>query len=144
MVVGNMAVNDGEIFLGDTASFESFAKGAGGLGILGNEHDAAGFAVETVDERRLDPEPITRRCRATLSMNPRPLPPTLSPGGGGGEIKPGAANQAGHLAVFGRMTDQPRRFVDYEQVGVFVDDIQHGRRFKVRGVEFKVVKSLNR
>ena len=49
-VVGaHVAVNDGEVFLLDGAGFEKLAKFAGGLGIFGDENDAAGFAVEAVD-----------------------------------------------------------------------------------------------
>jgi hypothetical protein len=40
-------------------------------------------------------------------------------------MQPGAANQAGHLIAFGRMADQSGWFVDDQQVGVFVNDIEH-------------------
>ena len=51
-----MAVNDGEIFFDDGAGLPNFAKFAGGVGIFGEQDDAAGFAVEPVDEVRLKVE----------------------------------------------------------------------------------------
>ena len=50
VVVTHVAVDDGEEFLLDSAGFEDFAEFAGGFGIFGDEDDAAGFAVEAVDE----------------------------------------------------------------------------------------------
>ena len=38
------------------------------------------------------------------------------------QIKADAADEAGKLIAFGRMTNQSRRFVNDQQVGVFVED----------------------
>ena len=56
VVVADVAVNDGEVFLLDGAGFPDFAEFAGGFGIFGDDDDAAGFAVEAVDEMRLKVE----------------------------------------------------------------------------------------
>ena len=53
VAVAHVAVNDGKVFLLDGAGFPDFAQLAGGFGIFGDEDDAAGFAVEAVDEKRL-------------------------------------------------------------------------------------------
>lgn len=94
----DVAVDDGEIFFFDGAAFDDFSEFAGGLGIFCDEDNAAGLAVETVDQMRL--------CRIS-------------------KMQPRAANQAGHLAVFGRMANKPGGFVDDEQAGIFVDDVEH-------------------
>ena len=41
------------------------------------------------------------------------------------EIKAHAADEAGKFIALGRMTNQSRRFVDDQQSGVFVDDVEH-------------------
>ncbi len=41
----NMAVDDGEIFLGDGAGFPDFAEFASGDGIFRQQNNAAGFAI---------------------------------------------------------------------------------------------------
>jgi hypothetical protein len=38
------------------------------------------------------------------------------------QVKAGAADDAGIGVAFGRVTDQARRFVDDQEVGVFVED----------------------
>ena len=43
----------------------------------------------------------------------------------------GAADEAGKFIAFGRMTNESRRFVDDQQVGVFVDDVE--QVFQTRG-----------
>jgi len=50
MVVAHMAVNNGEVFFLDGAGLPDFAEFTGGFGIFGDENDAAGFAVEAVDQ----------------------------------------------------------------------------------------------
>ena len=50
VIVANMAVDDGEVFFLDGAGFPDFAEFAGGHGIFGDDDDAAGFAVEAVDQ----------------------------------------------------------------------------------------------
>ena len=52
VIVAHAAVDDGKVFLLDGAGLEDFAKFAGGSWIFGDENDAAGFAVEAVDETR--------------------------------------------------------------------------------------------
>jgi hypothetical protein len=52
VAVADAAVNDGEVFLLDGAGFPDFAQLAGDFGIFGDEDDAAGFAVEAVDQTR--------------------------------------------------------------------------------------------
>lgn len=61
------------------------------------------------------------------------------------QIKPRAANEAGHFAILGRMADQSGRFVNNQQVVVFVDDVEqffHFRRLSSgqAGVSFPPVK----
>jgi hypothetical protein len=41
------------------------------------------------------------------------------------QIKPGAADEAGHFAILGGMTDQAGGFIDREQAGIFEDNIEH-------------------
>ena len=50
VVVADVAVDDGDIFLLDGAGFPDFAEFAGGFGIFSDEDNAAGFPVEAVDE----------------------------------------------------------------------------------------------
>ena len=49
----DMTVDDGKIFLLDSAAFENFAQFPGSFGIFGDENDTTGFAVEAVDQMRL-------------------------------------------------------------------------------------------
>ena len=55
MVVTHVAMDDGEVFFLDGMGFPEFAERAGDRGTFSDEHDTAGFPVETVDE--------ARRCR---------------------------------------------------------------------------------
>ena len=50
VVVADATMDDGEIFLLNGAGFPDFAEFAGGRGIFGDDDDAAGFAVEAVDQ----------------------------------------------------------------------------------------------
>jgi hypothetical protein len=50
VVVTHVAVDDGEVFFLDGAGFPDFSQLAGNSGIFGDDDDAAGFAVEAVDE----------------------------------------------------------------------------------------------
>ena len=52
VVVVDVAVDDGEVFLPDGAGFPDFSQLAGQGGVFGDEDDAAGFAVEAVDQIR--------------------------------------------------------------------------------------------
>ena len=45
---------NGEIFLLDGAVFENFPQLASYFGVFGDDDDAAGFAVEPVDQMRLN------------------------------------------------------------------------------------------
>ena len=54
VVVADEAVNDGKIFLLDDAGFPEFAEFTGNFRILGNDNNAAGFAVKAIDKMRRD------------------------------------------------------------------------------------------
>jgi hypothetical protein len=95
--LANVAVDDGEIFFFNRAAFEDFSKFPGDLGFFRDDDNAASFAVEAVDEMRR---------RGISQMQPR------------------AADQAGSLAVLGRMADESGRFVDDQQFVVLVDDVK--------------------
>src|SRR6185369_16417774 len=61
------------------------------------------------------------------------LTPALSPGGGGEgaiQMQPSAADEAGPLAVLGRMTDEAGGLVDDQQLVVFVDDAEQFFHFR--------------
>ena len=47
-------------------------------------------------------------------------------------METGAADEAGPFIALGRMTDQPRRFVHDQQVGVLVDDV--AKIFQAQGI----------
>ena len=47
-------------------------------------------------------------------------------------MEAGAADEAGEFIALGRMTDQAGRFVDDQQVGVFVEDGEEV--FQARGI----------
>jgi hypothetical protein len=56
------------------------------------------------------------------------LSPTLSPasgGEGGIQIKAGAADEAGEFIALGRMTNESGRFIDDQQAGIFVKNVEH-------------------
>ena len=105
VILGNVAVDDGEVFFLDEASFKGFSKFASGCRIFCDQNDAAGFAVEAVDEIRFE----------VLALS------------AGGQIQTGTADEAGHLAVLGGMADESRGFIDHEQIGVLENDIEHPR-----------------
>ncbi len=50
VVLEKMAVDNGQVFFSNGAAFENSSKFAGGPGVFGNQYDAAGFAVQAVDE----------------------------------------------------------------------------------------------
>ena len=50
MVAGHEAVDDGEVFFLDGTGFPDFAEFTGGFRIPGDDNNAAGFAVEAVDQ----------------------------------------------------------------------------------------------
>ena len=49
----NVAVDNGQIIFFNGAAFKNFSQFAGGFGIFGDDDDAAGLAVEPVDEMGL-------------------------------------------------------------------------------------------
>lgn len=121
MIFTDVSVDDGEVFFLDEAVFQGFSKFAGGLRIFRDQDHAAGFAVEAVDH-------IGFRVRGLRA---------------GGQIQTGAADEAGHLAVLGGMTDQAGGFVDHEQVCVFKNDLKkvfHNLSLDKAGVSFAPVK----
>ena len=48
---GEVSVDDGEVGFADGLVFEKVVEAGGGGGVAGNEADAGGFAVETVDDK---------------------------------------------------------------------------------------------
>jgi hypothetical protein len=48
------------------------------------------------------------------------------------QIEAGTADEAGKGVALGRMTDEARRFVDDQQAGVFVEDVE--QFFQTRGI----------
>jgi len=50
VAVAHVPADDGQVFLLDGAAFKDFPEFTGGLGIFGDEDDAAGFAVEAVNQ----------------------------------------------------------------------------------------------
>ena len=121
----HVAVDDGQIFFLNTPGFPDLAEFAGGGGILGDDHEAGGFAVQTVDEVRgcwllvagcwfLDGIHLTTGIRI--------------------QVEAGAADEAGVFVAFGGMADEVGRLVNDEQVGVLVDD---GEQFFQTGQKFQ-------
>ena len=51
--LAHMAMDNGEIFFFDGAAFQNFSQFAGDCGIFCDDDNAAGFAVETVDQMRV-------------------------------------------------------------------------------------------
>ena len=103
---GDVAVDDGQIFLLHGAGFPDFAQFAGSLRIFGDEHQSGGFAVQAVDQMWLLVGRTSTRQSCWLPV----------------EIYPGTADEAGVFIALGRMANEVGRLVDDEQVGVLVDD----------------------
>ena len=121
---GHMTVNNGEIALGHVARLPDSAEFTSRDGVLGDKDEAGGFAVKTVDELWLD-------VRAKVEAD--------------------AADEAGIFVALGGMADEIRRFVDDQEFGVLVDDVEkffHGPgpeaapdlSRRSRGVSFATVK----
>lgn len=91
------AVNDGSVFLADSAVFEESAKMTGGFVGFGEDTDPAGFAIQAMDhvQRVFFPEVHAR-----------------------------AADEAGPGVALGRVADQAGGLVDHKQLLVLVDDVQ--------------------
>ncbi len=94
---GDGAVDDGEVLLLDGATFPGAAQAAGGGVGLRHDHDAAGFAVEAVDELRM---------------------------AFGAEVQAHAADEARVNIPLGGMADEAGRLVEDQQVGVFAEDLE--------------------
>src|SRR6185369_8006097 len=131
MVVADMAVDDGLVLLLHGAIFEGFAEFAGGGSIFRDQDDAAGFTVQPIDQIGSGvlglESGVWRIGFGVWGLGARawdavPRPQTRDPRP---QIQSGAADEARHLTVLGGMTDEAGRFVDHQQVGVFMDDIQH-------------------
>lgn len=115
-ILAHVSVDDGEVFFLDGAVFPHPAEGAGGFGIFGHHNDAAGFAVQTVNQ-------VTGQ---RFSRSARIFPGRLAAftQARSFQVKPDTANETGPLAIFCGMADQPGRFVDDQQVSVLVDDVK--------------------
>jgi hypothetical protein len=53
VILAHMAVDNGQIFLLDGATLQNFSQFTGGFGIFCDDDNAAGFAVEPVDQMGL-------------------------------------------------------------------------------------------
>ena len=93
----DMSLDDGEIFFLHGASFPDFSQRLRRRVGFGHQYNAAGFAVEAVDQVR----PRVRR-----------------------QMQPDPADQTGIGVAFRGMAHQVRRFVDDQQFGVFVDNLK--------------------
>jgi len=91
------SVHEGEILFFDGVALPEVTDFASGVGLLAHQNDTAGFAIQTVDQLRGAARP---------------------------EMKAGAADEARKNIAFGRMTNQPSRLVDDEQVNIFVNDVK--------------------
>src|SRR5262245_36165934 len=99
-------MNNGQIILPDVALLPEPTQSQCRFVLLGDDHNAAGFPVQTVNQ-------MDRRARA--------------------EIQPDAADQTGQCVTLGGMADQARWFVNDQQLGVFRDDVEqlvHAESFR--------------
>ena len=103
-VVVGMAVDDGEVFLGDEPGHPQAAQFGGGLLGLAEHHHTAGFAVEPVHHLRFGVE---------------------------AQVQSHATDQAGGRVALGGVTHQSCGFVHDQQCGVFMDDVQPAHRSSV-------------
>ena len=108
----DVAVDDGEVFLGDGARLPDFAEFAGGGGILGDDDEAGGFAVEAVNQMRRE----VWGGRREAIPHAHGLAPRAC------QINPGAADETGIFVALGGMADEVGGLVDDEQIGVLMDD----------------------
>ena len=116
------APNDGQIFLADASAHHVEGEPAGGGGGLGDEQQAAGLAVQTVDERDL-----------------------AAVGDLVGEQGAQGVEERGGAAGPRRMDEQVRRLADHHPIGVLGHDRnrkrQRGRRKREGG---KVQRGMER
>src|ERR1051325_1341365 len=103
----DVSVDDREVAFGDRAGFPNAAEFTGGGKGLGDDDDAAGVAIETVDQ-------------AGLRV--------------GAEVEAHAADEARIRVALGRMADEPGGLVDHKQVGVFVENVEQQRHVVPRGL----------
>ena len=92
----NVPVHDGEIDFFNRTPFEQPSELRGDCAVPRYDDDTAGFAVETIDE-------------ASLGMP---------------EIQAHATDRARELSLSGRVTHEPRGFVDHEEVVILVQDVE--------------------
>ncbi len=137
VILAHVAVDDGEVFFFNRAAFQNFSEFARDDGIFRHDDHAAGFAVETVDEVGRDSRRAVIAKSGSRGRSPH-------------QMQPHPADEAGQLAVLGRMTDEAGGFVDDQQLVVFVDDVEQFFHFRnlssgQAGVSFAPVKEkLNR
>jgi hypothetical protein len=117
----HMAVDNGDVFFFNGAAFQNFSQFAGDFGIFGDNDHAAGFTVEAVDEVWLN---VSRLSHLTPALSP------ADGGEGGVQINPRAANEAGHFAILGRMTDEAGGFVNDQQIVIFKNDVEQVFHFR--------------
>lgn len=98
-----MTMHDGEILFADPALCPDLAKFArGGVG-FGHQCQAAGLAVQTVDE-------VWTCISAQMQSH--------------------TADEAGEFAILARVADQISRLVDHQQFVIFVDDWKKGAQWR--------------
>ena len=99
----HLAVNQREIVLAYRAVLELGGKMFKGSGVLGHHQGAGGVLVEPVDDPRPELGADAAEVRAVIEQ---------------------AVDERPGVMARGRMHDQPRRLVDHQDVGVFVQDVE--------------------
>src|SRR5262249_16511379 len=94
---GHMAMNNGVILLLHGAAFPNPAQFKGRVIPFGHKRNATGLTIQAIDK-----------------LWSHALP----------EIKPDAADEAGHRVAFGWMTYQARWFVYHQKSSVLVDHVE--------------------
>src|SRR5688500_5505762 len=92
-----MAVNNREILLRDGTALPNFSQFTGNDRIFRDQNNATGFPVEPMNQMRL----------YIFS-----------------QVQTNAADEAGILVALRRMANQTSRFIDYQQVFVFLNDVE--------------------
>src|SRR5262245_36881861 len=92
-----MPVNDGEVLLINKPRLPKSAQFASGIVLFGNDGDSTRLPLQSVDQVR------TR---------------------GLAQVQSDATDQARVFIRLGWMTHETRRFVDHQQVGIFMDDLE--------------------
>jgi len=104
-------MHDRQILFPHVAGFPDFAQFARGLDLFRDQHHSAGFAVEPVDHLRMD--------RLT-------------------DMEANLTDQTRILVALGWMTNQPRRFVDDQQIRVLVNDTKQFIRHAATERDFRL------